>query len=403
MSKVLKNQTGSPISIPDTGVSLAASPATYTIPPTDFLLWAASSDIITQIGSGNVIVSDGATNLSIADGTALIQGNFPSTVKITDGTDTLDITAAGRVSVDSIVGTIVLPTGASSSANQVIQTTALNSIDTKLTNNATSTLQTAGNASLVSIDTKLTNNATSTLQTAGNASLVSIDTKLTNNATSTLQTAGNASLVSIDAGIPAALGQTTMSASMPVTLASNQSALPITASEDTGKKTFSAVIELAAIGNNKSMFSIVNAVGSGVVVKIREIKLINSQTAPISGIVGIFRTLRISNHSAGTNITPVTFDTADSLNVNVTIKTNSTVSGEGSTALSVARFSTDDWGSGASDVESTDHALQTLIPLYSDKPGSKPVTIREGEGLTIKQTFNSSVGTFDIIVIFTEE
>jgi len=380
MSKVLKNQTGSPISIPDTGVSLAASPATYTIPPTDFLLWAASSDIITQIGSGNVIVSDGATNLSIADGTALIQGNFPSTVKITDGTDTLDITAAGRVSVDSIVGTIVLPTGASSSANQVIQTTALNSIDTKLTNNATSTLQTAGNASLVSIDTKLTNNATSTLQTAGNASLVSID-----------------------AGIPAALGQTTMSASMPVTLASNQSALPITASEDTGKKTFSAVIELAAIGNNKSMFSIVNAVGSGVVVKIREIKLINSQTAPISGIVGIFRTLRISNHSAGTNITPVTFDTADSLNVNVTIKTNSTVSGEGSTALSVARFSTDDWGSGASDVESTDHALQTLIPLYSDKPGSKPVTIREGEGLTIKQTFNSSVGTFDIIVIFTEE
>jgi hypothetical protein len=41
--------------------------------------------------------------------------------------------------------------------------------------------------------------------------------------TSALQTAANASLVAIDAGIPAALGQTTMAASMPVTLASNQS------------------------------------------------------------------------------------------------------------------------------------------------------------------------------------
>lgn len=47
-------------------------------------------------------------------------------------------------------------------------------------------------------------------------------------ATSALQTSGNASLTSIDGGTPAALGQTTMSASMPVTLASNQSALPVT-------------------------------------------------------------------------------------------------------------------------------------------------------------------------------
>lgn len=40
-------------------------------------------------------------------------------------------------------------------------------------------------------------------------------------ATSALQTTGNSSLASIDAGIPAALGQTTMSASMPVAIASD--------------------------------------------------------------------------------------------------------------------------------------------------------------------------------------
>lgn len=45
-------------------------------------------------------------------------------------------------------------------------------------------------------------------------------------ATAAKQDTGNASLAAIDAGIPAALGQTTMAASMPVTLASDQSNLP---------------------------------------------------------------------------------------------------------------------------------------------------------------------------------
>lgn len=45
--------------------------------------------------------------------------------------------------------------------------------------------------------------------------------------TSALQTTGNTSLANIDAGTPAALGQTTMSASMPVVIASDQSTLAV--------------------------------------------------------------------------------------------------------------------------------------------------------------------------------
>jgi hypothetical protein len=83
MSKILKNQTGSPISIADVGVSLPASPATYTIPAQDYLLWAASSDIVTQVGNGNVIVNDGSVDLSISDGIDLVKGIFPSSVGLT--------------------------------------------------------------------------------------------------------------------------------------------------------------------------------------------------------------------------------------------------------------------------------------------------------------------------------
>lgn len=54
-------------------------------------------------------------------------------------------------------------------------------------------------------------------------------------ATSANQTTEIASLSSIDAGIPAGLGQTTMSASMPVAIASDQTTLPVSLGNTTGK------------------------------------------------------------------------------------------------------------------------------------------------------------------------
>ena len=47
MSKILKNTTGSGISIEDTGITIPASPGQYTIPPQDYLLWSASNNVIT--------------------------------------------------------------------------------------------------------------------------------------------------------------------------------------------------------------------------------------------------------------------------------------------------------------------------------------------------------------------
>lgn len=76
MAKILKNLTASPILIGDTGVSIPASPSTYSVVPMDFALWAASSDIVTYIGNGSIVVNDGTYDLSKADGISLVQGNF---------------------------------------------------------------------------------------------------------------------------------------------------------------------------------------------------------------------------------------------------------------------------------------------------------------------------------------
>ena len=158
-----------------------------------------------------------------------------------------------------------------------------------------------------------------------------------------------------------------------------------------------------AIGNNKSMIAIQNTTGSSVVIKIKSIKIINSQTSAVTGVISDFRLRIITSFSAGTSITPLTFDTNDSLSVNVSAATGSTVSGESSSDLMHVKWSSDDWGVGTLDTESNDHANQALRPFYEARPNEKPITLRANEGLTIKHVVNSTAGTFAFIIIFTQE
>ena len=71
MNKILKNTTISDIIIGDTGITIPTS-AQYTIPHQDYLLWAASSEIISFINSGDIIVNDGVKDLPVNLGLALL-------------------------------------------------------------------------------------------------------------------------------------------------------------------------------------------------------------------------------------------------------------------------------------------------------------------------------------------
>jgi hypothetical protein len=83
MSKILKNQTLSPIPIADVGnIVIPVLPATYTIPPTQYLKWAQSNDILPFVSSPappatpDIIVNDGMEDLNRSDGVDLIKGIF---------------------------------------------------------------------------------------------------------------------------------------------------------------------------------------------------------------------------------------------------------------------------------------------------------------------------------------
>jgi hypothetical protein len=81
MAKIIKNTINSIVLVEDTGVSLAPL-SNYTIPPQDYWLWAASSNVVTFVGDGTLIVNDGSEDLSISDGIDIIKGLFPTKVKV---------------------------------------------------------------------------------------------------------------------------------------------------------------------------------------------------------------------------------------------------------------------------------------------------------------------------------
>jgi hypothetical protein len=86
----------------------------------------------------------------------------------------------------------------------------------------------------------------------------------------------------------------------------------------------------------------------------------------------------------------------------VTIATGATITGESATEISGWRFSSDEWGPGSLDAESA--ALPfSVIPVYAHGHLEKPLTIRAGQGFTLKNTTNTTAGSFDITVLFTQE
>jgi hypothetical protein len=113
---------------------------------------------------------------------------------------------------------------------------------------------------------------------------------------------------------------------------------------------------------------------------------------------------RITSHSAGTDVTMDSFDTADAIPTGVTAKTNATITGRGATPLRRWIFNTDEIK-----VSTLDSSAQQGL-LYSNTPAyrrfdldAKPLVLRQNQGVDIQQTINSTVGIFDLCIVYTQE
>lgn len=165
--------------------------------------------------------------------------------------------------------------------------------------------------------------------------------------------------------------------------------------------TFIAISLDTAVGNNKSMISIANTHAT-LRVKIKQIIIRNPQTVAVTGVMADFRLLRCTSHSAGTLLTPQLRDTTDSLDAAITIRTGATITGEAANPLDRWKWSSDEHGVGTLDQEGLDKAFMNCFPMASIfDPSEKRITLRQNEGITLKQVTNSTAGNFDIIIVFT--
>jgi hypothetical protein len=190
------------------------------------------------------------------------------------------------------------------------------------------------------------------------------------------------------------------------TLVTNANPLPVTqAASSYATFTISALV--TAIGNNKSMLSVYNPVGSGIKLRLREFYIRNSRTGSLTGVVADFRLLRflsVSAPTSGSVLTPASHDTDDVITVGVDCRTGGTISGEEAVSLDRIVMSTDEWGVGTADVESAQAAIANYLPARAKRdPQLKAITANPGQGLHLKQVINSTAGELDIIFVITQE
>lgn len=199
---------------------------------------------------------------------------------------------------------------------------------------------------------------------------------------------------------PANVGAGVASGALRTVIATDQTSIPVTTTT-VELPTYSVVAQSVQVGNLKSLLAIQNTSTS--LIKIREIWLINNRTTAVTGVAGNFEFKRINSFSGGTALTPVSYDTLDSLPSGITLATGSTVSGEDSLALRIGSWSTDEWGPGTLDQEGMDHGLQQIEPFWKQTINGKAIVIRQNQGAHLKFTTNSTAGFFNVRLIFTVE
>lgn len=165
------------------------------------------------------------------------------------------------------------------------------------------------------------------------------------------------------------------------------------------KQSYVALVESSVFANSKQHFSLFNGSGSGVVVRVQKLFITNMVETAVAGGARRLDVKKITACSSGTDITPVKLDSAnDDIPAQVLIKTTATVT-EGAIIFPLV-FPDDEMLLTQNSMSQQIYSGVNWIPEGYEL---QEYTLREGEGLTIKQITNSTAGTVSWIVVFSVE
>lgn len=168
--------------------------------------------------------------------------------------------------------------------------------------------------------------------------------------------------------------------------------------------TYTAAALGVSFAANKSMIGIFNGSGSGVIIKVYRIWILNNQTVAVTGVLTNIEIRRITAGSGGNIITPTKHVSSNpSLPAQVIVASAMTVTN--SDLLRRVVWSTDE---PVANTTATIDELETLPAIctvwdsgYTDTD-IQPLVLREGEGVSVMNV-GATVGVADFFIEFTME
>lgn len=173
-------------------------------------------------------------------------------------------------------------------------------------------------------------------------------------------------------------------------------------------QTWTALVQGAAPAQNKYMLAMFNGAGSGRIFRLYKVYIVNMQSGAVTGVDVTFEFRFITSMTIGTGtvVTPVTHDTTNTgLPVQLLVATTPQTVGDGSL------LRTWHWSSDEAAIEVATQDEIEMLHTYSlfwesgayDNTNIQPLVMREGEGLAIKCTTNTTVGAGDYVFEFTND
>lgn len=167
--------------------------------------------------------------------------------------------------------------------------------------------------------------------------------------------------------------------------------------------THTLTVQGTAFASNKSLLSLFNGAGSGRVLRVYRVWCLNHQTGAVTGVMTALELRRITASTGGTAQTAVKHDTASaSLPAQVTA-----AAGPTDTATDLFRrvlWSGDEptVGTGTNDeLECLPENGKIWDAGYGDT-NVEPITLREGQGISVRQPGANTIGVIDVMFEFTD-
>jgi len=150
--------------------------------------------------------------------------------------------------------------------------------------------------------------------------------------------------------------------------------------------------------NNKYLLAITNT-DSTQVIKVRKLFLVNGQLAAATGVMVPFNVCRIGTTSGGASVVATANDTNDGALAGVTIVSSPTT-------VQLWGYLWP-WFTNNDEIGATggfpQHTIQSLGNLMMEGPDIRPLTLRQNQGVAVRWSTTSVVGTFGVLAVFTVE